>query len=65
MSLLAAVASEEHHLAPMIMDPIWFPVIAGAIFVFLGLVVWSFRDVANRHNPSGPITDKDPSHGAH
>lgn len=49
----------------MIMEPIWFPVIAGALFVFLGLVVWSFRDVANRHNPSAPIADKDSSHGAH
>ena len=65
MSMLAAAASEGHHLAPMIMDPILFPVIAGSIFVLLGLVVWSFRDVANRHSSYGPVTDKDSSHGSH
>lgn len=50
MSLLALVAAEEGELAPMVMDPLWFPVIAGALFVFLGFVVWSFRDVSNRHS---------------
>jgi len=65
MSLLAFIASEGHELAPMVMDPIWFPVIAGAAFLLIGFVTWSFRDVANRHNPRGPVTDKDPTHGAH
>lgn len=50
MSLLAYTASEGHQLAPMLMDPIWFAVIAGAVFIFIGLVTWSFRDVANRHS---------------
>lgn len=65
MSLLALTAAEGHELAPMVMDPIWFAVIAGATFVVLGLVVWSFRDVSNRHLPRGPITDRDTTHGAH
>lgn len=65
MSLLAFTASEGHELAPMIMDPLWFPVIAASVFVLLGFVVWSFRDVANRHSPHGQVTDEDSSHGAH
>ena len=65
MSLLAFTASEGHELAPMVMDPIWFAVIAGAVFLLLGFVVWSFRDVSNRHHPRGPVTDTDPTHEAH
>jgi hypothetical protein len=65
MSLLAFTASEGHELAPMVMDPIWFAVIAGVAFVFLGFVVWSFRDVSNRHRSSGPVTDRDSTHGVH
>ncbi|MHA6667855.1 hypothetical protein ACX3O0_03190 [Homoserinimonas sp. A447] len=65
MSLLAFAAAEGHELAPMVMDPIWFAVIAGAAFLLLGVVVWSFRDVSNRHDHRGPVTDKDPTHGAH
>lgn len=50
MSFLAVLAAEEHHeLAPLIMDVIWFPIIAAAVFLVLGLVTYSFRDVANRH----------------
>jgi hypothetical protein len=65
MSLLANIAAEGHELAPMVMDPIWFAVIAGAVFLFLGFIVWSFRDVSNRHDPRGPFTDSDTTHGAH
>jgi hypothetical protein len=65
MSLLAFTASEGHELAPLVMDPIWFAVTAGAIFVFLGFVVWSFRDASNRHSTHGPVTDRDPTHGTH
>lgn len=61
MLLLASLAAEEHELAYMPMDPIWFAVIAGAIFIFLGFVTWSFRDVANRHRYDGVA----PSHDAH
>jgi heme/copper-type cytochrome/quinol oxidase subunit 2 len=31
--------------------PAWvFPLIAAFVFVVLGVVVWSFRDVSNRHS---------------
>lgn len=31
--------------------PAWvFPLIAALVFVALGFIVWSFRDVANRHS---------------
>jgi NADH:ubiquinone oxidoreductase subunit K len=51
MSLFAVtVAQEVHDRAPMVMDIIWFPIIAAAAFVTLGLVTYSFRDVANRHS---------------
>lgn len=52
MSLLAVIAAEEghHELAPMIMDPIWFAVIAFGFFVAIGLVTYSFRDVAHRNH---------------
>lgn len=64
MSLLALAAAEGHELAPMLMDPIWFAVIAGAVFIFLGFVVWSFRDVANRHShKTGSLSHGDSSHG--
>lgn len=49
MSLLAAIAAEEYELAPMMMNPVWYAVIAAVVFIVLGLVTWSFRDVANRH----------------
>lgn len=64
MSLLALAAAEGHQLAPMIMDPIWFAVVAAVVFVVLGLVVWSFRDVANRHSyKTGPVSHGDSAHG--
>jgi hypothetical protein len=37
------------------MEPILFPIIAAAAFVALGLITFSFRDVANRHShKTGP-----------
>ncbi|MEO7122151.1 MAG: hypothetical protein ABI400_03340 [Lacisediminihabitans sp.] len=48
MSLLNSVvaAATETHLA----TPTWiYPIVAATIFIALGFIVWSFRDVANRH----------------
>ena len=43
------LAVEEAKIA--LFFPAWvFPLIAVAVFVSLGFVVWSFRDVANRHS---------------
>ncbi|TQL47790.1 hypothetical protein FB562_0860 [Homoserinimonas aerilata] len=50
MSFAVFAAEEAHELAPMVMDVIWFPIIAAAVFVALGVVTYSFRDVANRHS---------------
>ncbi|WP_403024503.1 hypothetical protein [Salinibacterium sp. GXW1014] len=65
MSLLAVIAAEEghHELAPMIMDPIWFAVIAAAVFVTIGLVTYSFRDVAHRNTRQS--TNAGPGAGTH
>jgi nitrate reductase NapE component len=49
MSLLNSVvaAATETHLTA----PTWiFPLVAATIFVALGFILWSFRDVANRHS---------------
>ena len=51
MSVLSTIvlAAAEDKLA--LFFPSWvFPLIALAVFVALGFVVWSFRDVANRHS---------------
>ena len=50
MSLLVTLVTETEELAPLIMDPFAFAGIAVGVFVLLGFVTWSFRDVANRHS---------------
>ena len=47
MLLLAVAAAEEH--APLLMPNWAFALTAFVVFLVLGLVAWSFRDVANRH----------------
>jgi len=46
-SLITAV-EEVHHELPM--SPFAYGGIAAAAFIALGVVVWSYRDVANRHS---------------
>lgn len=48
--LLLAVAAAEEHAAPLVMPNWAFALTAFIIFVVLGFVTWSFRDVANRHS---------------
>jgi hypothetical protein len=54
MSLIhsaTVLAAETHEVVNELpMPPIMFGVIAAAVFALLGLVVWSYRDVANRHS---------------
>jgi heme/copper-type cytochrome/quinol oxidase subunit 2 len=51
MSLLSTVAMAAVGSASPFTTPAWiFPVIAATVFVALGFVMWSFRDVANRHS---------------
>ena len=47
---LSELAAHEEELAPLLMSPFAFAGIAAAIFILLGFVSWSFRDVANRHS---------------
>jgi hypothetical protein len=42
------LASEEAHVQLPI-EPFYYGVITMVIFVVLGLITWSYRDVANRH----------------
>jgi heme/copper-type cytochrome/quinol oxidase subunit 2 len=45
---LISAAAEESNALPM--SPYGYGAIAAAVFVALGIVVWSYRDVANRHS---------------
>ncbi len=50
-ALLAAAETPQHVALPI---PTWlYGVIALVVFVVLGLVVWSFKDVSNRHARRG------------
>jgi len=61
MPLLHTLVTETHEeLAPLLMSPFAFAGIAVAVFVLLGFVTWSFRDVSNRHAKA----PKNDSHGA-
>jgi hypothetical protein len=40
-----------------------FPIVALSVFLVLGLIVWSYRDVANRH--AAAKRDHTTSHGTH
>lgn len=58
-TLLSSASSEE--LAPLIMPPLAFAGIAVAFFVIAGLVSWSYRDVAHRHNDKTSSSDSQSS----
>jgi hypothetical protein len=48
--MLSTLLAEVHDLAPLV-APTWvFAAIAAAVFLVLGFVTFSFRDVANRHS---------------
>lgn len=60
-AMTTALAAVEEP-APLIM-PAWaFVAIAATVFILLGVVTWSFRDVANRH--SNRVTGRGDSHSA-
>jgi hypothetical protein len=47
---LITILAETEAPAPLIM-PAWiFPLLAAIFFVVAGFVVWSYRDVAHRHD---------------
>lgn len=49
VSVLAA--AEEHH--ELVAPSFIFPLIAAGVFLLLGAVTWSYRDVAHRHADKG------------
>jgi hypothetical protein len=49
MSLVTAVLAETVHARELPMEPFVYGLIALVIFFALGIVVYSYRDVANRH----------------
>jgi hypothetical protein len=68
MILLTSVLTEaaKH---PTWLPPVVFPIIAFSIFLFLGVVTWTYRDVANRHAPKAAMkagaTDEHGSPSSH
>ncbi|MFY7819720.1 MAG: hypothetical protein ACOVP3_02615 [Rhodoluna sp.] len=50
MSFLASVTEEHSEHAVTLLDTIPYFFVAMAVFVLLGWVTWSYRDVANRHD---------------
>ena len=62
-TIIATLIAETEELAPLLMPPIAFSGIAVVLFLALGFVTWSFRDVANRHSNKTSKAGAD-SHGA-
>jgi cbb3-type cytochrome oxidase subunit 3 len=59
MHLLASVLIAAEAKAPLIMPNWAFALIAFSIFFILGLVTWTYRDVANRHAVKAATTHHD------
>jgi hypothetical protein len=65
MFLLASVLPQVEATHPLIMPNYAFAAIAFLIFLFLGIVTWTYRDVANRHGNKADVkAHNDPTHGA-
>jgi membrane protein required for beta-lactamase induction len=58
MTLLATVMTEaaKH---PTWLPPVAFPIIAAVVFLALGVMTWTYRDVANRHAHKAASTHHD------
>lgn len=49
-AILASAAEGEHEAFVTLPFPsVFFGVIAMVVFILLGVITWSYRDVANRH----------------
>lgn len=59
--MINAILAAEEVLHPLVLPNWVFATIAVVIFVTLGLVVFSFRDVFNRHSHKSGKSD----HGGH
>lgn len=49
MSVLVSTLAAVNEPVALPMPPIVFGLIAAVVFIALGFVTWSYRDVANRH----------------
>ncbi|WP_105565285.1 hypothetical protein [Microbacterium halophytorum] len=65
MTLLTAIAAaaEEHH-GNVAMETLPFGIIAAVVFALLGLVTFSYRNVANRHSDKVERASEPVSHEA-
>ncbi|RQP10117.1 MAG: hypothetical protein EAS51_09705 [Microbacteriaceae bacterium] len=62
--MLSTLLAEVHEeLAPMIAPPWVFALVAAVIFIVLGFVTYSYRDVANRHADKVAAHDAEHGHG--
>lgn len=51
LSVFKSAAESEHEAFVTLPFPaVWFGVIAMGVFILLGFITWSYRDVANRHD---------------
>lgn len=55
----------EEELAPIIMPPWAFALIAALVFIALAFVAWSYRDVAHRHNDKTSSDAQGHGHAQH
>ena len=62
MTFVSTVLSEIEHVA-LPLPLLAYPAVAAVVFLALGLVLWSFRDVANRH--SAKANAYAAAHGGH
>jgi hypothetical protein len=58
MILLASVLTEAAKV-PTLLPPIGFALVAFGVFFLLGVVTWTYRDVANRHSVKAEMTHHD------
>jgi hypothetical protein len=63
MHLLISVLTDTK--VSLILPPIGFALIAFGVFLFFGVVTWTYRDVANRHaNKAAAQYHDDHEHGS-
>lgn len=47
--LIAFAAEEAEHSGNVMLETVWYPIIAIAVFFFLAMVTLSYKNVSNRH----------------
>ncbi len=62
MSFVSIALTEVEHIA-LPLPIIVYPMVAAVLFLALGVVLWSFRDVSNRHSPKADAYAA--AHGGH